>query len=208
MSRLLLAALLLIACRPRGVVHPGPSADADEDGLPDSSDACPAEAGAAPDGCPERGPLDLDGDGIVDGDDRCPDSPEVFNRFEDEDGCPDDVREQHDERLGVIRPAQFAADAVALAGAAERQLDQLAALLTQMPRVRLMLSGHADARERSPATLSRRRAEAVRDRLIAGGVAAERLEVRGAGADEPIGDDETEEGRAKNRRVDLTITAR
>lgn len=110
-------------------------------------------------------------------------------------------------QLSTIHPAQFAADAAALSATTKRQLDELAALLAEMPGVRLTLSGHADAREPSPATLSRQRAEAVRDRLIAGGVAEARLTVRGAGADEPIADNETEAGRAKNRRVDLTITA-
>lgn len=110
-------------------------------------------------------------------------------------------------QLSTIRPAQFAADAAALSATTKRQLDELAALLAQMPGVQLTLSGHADAREPSPATLSRRRAEAVRDRLIAGGVAEARLTVRGAGADEPIADNETEAGRTRNRRVDLTITA-
>lgn len=110
-------------------------------------------------------------------------------------------------QLSTIRPAQFAADAAALSATSKRQLDELAALLAQVPGVQLTLSGHADAREPSPATLSRQRAEAVRDRLIAGGVAEARLTVRGAGADEPIADNETEAGRTRNRRVDLTITA-
>lgn len=91
---------------------------------------------------------------------------------------------------------------------AQRQLDELAILLKEVPSVRLWLSGHADAGERSPAKLSLARAEAVRDRLVARGVATERLTIRGAGADEPIGDATTAEGRAKNRRVDITVTAK
>ncbi|HLU65873.1 MAG TPA: OmpA family protein [Kofleriaceae bacterium] len=61
--------------------------DPDGDGYAGDADACPTEAGVAPDGCPER---DSDGDGIADADDQCPDQPETANGHEDEDGCPDE----------------------------------------------------------------------------------------------------------------------
>jgi OOP family OmpA-OmpF porin len=65
--------------------------DSDRDGVPDGSDACPAEAEDADgsddsDGCPET---DDDGDGIDDAHDRCPSEREDFDQHEDTDGCPD-----------------------------------------------------------------------------------------------------------------------
>jgi outer membrane protein OmpA-like peptidoglycan-associated protein len=62
--------------------------DADRDGFRGTADACPEEAGEAPDGCPPR---DADRDGILDRDDRCPDKAETPNGLEDADGCPDEL---------------------------------------------------------------------------------------------------------------------
>jgi outer membrane protein OmpA-like peptidoglycan-associated protein/opacity protein-like surface antigen len=63
--------------------------DPDNDGILGEADLCPNEHGGGnPDGCPTR---DRDGDGIPDDKDKCPDEPETFNKWEDEDGCPDTV---------------------------------------------------------------------------------------------------------------------
>ena len=56
-------------------------------------------------------------------------------------------------------------------------------------------------------TLSQRRAEAVVRYLVQKGVAKDRLDALGHGADKPVGDNATEEGRAQNRRVQLTVTS-
>ena len=55
------------------------------------------------------------------------------------------------------------------------------------------------------AALSLRRAEAVRDHLVSAGADAQKFEVNGAGATYPIGDNSTDEGRAKNRRVEVAV---
>ena len=55
------------------------------------------------------------------------------------------------------------------------------------------------------ATLSLQRAEAVRDTLISLGADASKFEVKGAGADKPVADNSTDEGRAKNRRVEVEV---
>jgi OmpA-OmpF porin, OOP family len=78
-----------------GEVDPGkppPDKDTDNDGFPDTIDACPqqAEDGQDPlpgDGCPVTS--DRDGDGIVDLQDKCPDDPEDLDKLKDEDGCPE-----------------------------------------------------------------------------------------------------------------------
>lgn len=69
----------------------------------------------------------------------------------------------------------------------------------------LQIEGHTDNVGRSAAniSLSRRRAEAVREALIARGVAADRLVAQGFGAEQPISDNTTDEGRARNRRIEI-----
>jgi OmpA-OmpF porin, OOP family len=67
-----------------------PDPDNDQDGIPDTVDKCPNEPGPREnDGCPFHKVRDRDGDGIPDDVDKCPDQPEDFDKFEDEDGCPD-----------------------------------------------------------------------------------------------------------------------
>ena len=67
-----------------------PDPDNDQDGILDTMDKCPNEPGPREnDGCPLNKVRDRDGDGIPDDLDKCPDDPEDFDKFEDEDGCPD-----------------------------------------------------------------------------------------------------------------------
>jgi OOP family OmpA-OmpF porin len=67
-----------------------PDPDNDQDGILDTMDKCPNEPGPREnDGCPFQKVRDRDGDGIPDDLDKCPDDPEDFDKFEDEDGCPD-----------------------------------------------------------------------------------------------------------------------
>jgi OOP family OmpA-OmpF porin len=71
--------------------------------------------------------------------------------------------------------------------------------------VKVEIGGHADSRgsDEHNMKLSQARAESVRDYLISQGVPAEQLTAMGYGETMPIGDNNTEEGRAKNRRVEL-----
>jgi OOP family OmpA-OmpF porin len=67
-----------------------PDPDNDQDGIPDVQDKCPNEPGPREnEGCPYHKVTDRDGDGIPDELDKCPDDPEDFDKFQDEDGCPD-----------------------------------------------------------------------------------------------------------------------
>jgi outer membrane protein OmpA-like peptidoglycan-associated protein len=54
-------------------------------------------------------------------------------------------------------------------------------------------------------TLSQRRAKAVRDYLVAGGIDASRIETVGYGETQPVADNSTRDGRAQNRRVELDV---
>jgi len=68
---------------------------------------------------------------------------------------------------------------------------------------KLFIEGHADAQEKDPIPLSKRRGEAVKESLFQMGADSSRLEVKGYGNARPIASDKTPEGRTQNRRVDF-----
>lgn len=82
---------------------------------------------------------------------------------------------------------------------------EIAGLLRAQPALKVSIEGHTD-NVGTPAankTLSENRARAVMQAVVAQGIAAERLTSAGHGQDKPIADNRSEDGRAKNRRVEL-----
>jgi outer membrane protein OmpA-like peptidoglycan-associated protein len=82
---------------------------------------------------------------------------------------------------------------------------QIVILLKDNPSLKLSVEGHTDnvGDARGNKKLSEQRAKAVVDALVAAGTAADRLKAAGYGQEKPVADNRTEEGRAKNRRVEL-----
>ncbi len=177
--------------------------DGDNDGVLDRDDKCLQEPGVAPDGCPP----DTDGDGLLDRDDKCPTEPETKNGFEDKDGCPDTVPEVVKKFSGVIPGIRFASNRAEITQGSRPVLDEAAGVLNKYPTLRIMVVGHTDASGSHDhnVDLSRRRAEAVRKYLIDRSVEPERIMTRGEGPDDPIADNKTAAGRAKNRRIEFKI---
>jgi outer membrane protein OmpA-like peptidoglycan-associated protein len=95
----------------------------------------------------------------------------------------------------IIRPESFAS------------LNELATLLAEHPDWKLSIAGHTDnvGTEAFNMDLSKRRAEAVRDYLIARGIAAGRFYLSWYGESRPVAGNDTEEGRQRNRRVEMKI---
>jgi outer membrane protein OmpA-like peptidoglycan-associated protein len=101
----------------------------------------------------------------------------------------------------------FAPGRAALRAEAKASLGKLVAFVNKEPGKPIRIEGHTDSRGNANANqiLSQKRADSVRDALIAAGVAANRMSSVGLGEDNPVADNETEEGRAKNRRVDVIL---
>jgi outer membrane protein OmpA-like peptidoglycan-associated protein len=82
----------------------------------------------------------------------------------------------------------------------------LAVILNAYPAVNIRLEGYTDNEGAKEANqkLSQGRAEAIRDSLVAYGVASKRIETAGWGEQKPIASNDTAEGRAQNRRLEIT----
>jgi OOP family OmpA-OmpF porin len=99
----------------------------------------------------------------------------------------------------------FDLDRATLRPESRQVLDEIVALLGQHPDWEITIEGHTDASGTAARNdvLSKERAAAVRDYLVAQGIAAARLTAAGLGARQPVADNATELGRAQNRRVEL-----
>ena len=87
------------------------------------------------------------------------------------------------------------------------ELHNLTILLQEHPNMKIELSGHTDnkGKDKYNEQLSTNRAKAVYDYLISQGIEKKRLKYKGYGAKHPIAENKTDEGRAKNRRVEFII---
>ncbi len=175
--------------------------DTDGDGVCDGADKCSGTAkGCAVDasGCPK----DADGDGVCDSADRCPGTP--AGRKVDEKGC--EVLFEKGRASLVLEGVNFEFDSAKLTAASSTTLDSVAASLREWSDVRVQIEGHTDSvgADAYNLQLSRKRAESVRDYLVAKGVDRSRLAAVGYGESKPVTENSTEAGRARNRRVELT----
>lgn len=180
-----------------------PLRDRDGDGIPDRDDQCPTEPGPAPTGCPP----DVDEDEIPDEEDKCPTEPESKNGFDDDDGCPDLVPAEFADLAGILEGILFDSDKDVIKKESKPILDAAVVVLQKYPQVRVEISGHTDsagAYEHN-VDLSQRRAESVKVYLTEAGVDPARIETRGAGPNEPIATNDTKDGRAQNRRIEVKI---
>ena len=92
-------------------------------------------------------------------------------------------------------------------GETTEYLDELAKALIDNPELTIKLVGHTDnvGSEKFNQRLSINRAQTLKGYLVQKGVGTERISAEGKGMKEPLNKNETEEDKAKNRRVELTI---
>ncbi len=118
--------------------------------------------------------------------------------------------ERFQQALADIRSEEviFEPGSAAFASGSRSALESLVQLLRGYPEYRVRISGHTDNTGRPQINLriSRERAQAVADYLITSGVSAAQVTAQGYGASQPIADNGTETGRARNRRIEITHT--
>ena len=111
-------------------------------------------------------------------------------------------------RITLSNEVSFDFDSAEIKPAFRPTLQRLAEVLIKYDRSRALIVGHTDSvgPEDYNLDLSLRRAEAVRDALVAYGVPPERLSVEGRGEAEPRASNATEAGRQLNRRVEILVS--
>jgi outer membrane protein OmpA-like peptidoglycan-associated protein/opacity protein-like surface antigen len=174
--------------------------DTDGDGVPDFKDKQPdTPAGAVVD--VDGVALDADGDGVPDGIDKCPDTPIAV--LVDELGCP--LAKPLTEKIVLnikYAPGSFQPDKEARV-----VLDKIVETMRAYLNLNIEINGYTDALGSATGNLklSQKRADTVMQYLRDQGVAAERMIAQGYGEDAKffVGDNSTEEGRQKNRRVEI-----
>lgn len=183
---------------------PGPAEtqgcpDRDGDGIIDIEDKCPDAAGSlANEGCP-----DTDNDGIVDNMDKCPEVPGTAANY----GCPE-VSVEVKKRLAFAATAiQFDLGKATIKEASNKLLDEIVVILNEYKDYNMTIDGYTDNTGRAERNLelSGERANAVKEYFISKGIDASRLTAEGHGIENPVADNKTKAGRAKNRRVEMDL---
>jgi hypothetical protein len=141
-------------------------------------------------------PPDADGDGIPDKLDSCPNASGKPHKDPAKNGCPKLWLASGQIRVTVELPDD------------EEAMNQIAAILNDDTSIkRLRVEGHSDNRgdDKALKKESQDRAEAITKWLVAHGVDKKRVTAVGIGADRPIESNDTDEGRAINKRVELHL---
>ncbi len=173
----------------------GCAVDSDKDSIPDYIDRCPnTPRGISVDnnGCP----IDSDEDGVPDYLDRCPNTPQGYKV--DKNGC----------FISATLKINFEFNSTEIDPKYYPEIEKFAKFLKLNPNVKVEIQGHTDSvgSDKYNLILSQKRAEAVRNLLIKKyGINPNRLTAKGYGESKPVASNLTEEGRAKNRRVEAVI---
>lgn len=168
--------------------------DSDHDGIEESKDRCadtPVGVEVDEYGCA----FDRDKDGVKDYEDACPDTmPHAKVKA---DGCADIVSFNlyYAPRVNEITPKSM------------RILEKAVGFLKEHPEYKVKITGHTDSvgDEAYNMKLSKERAEDVLKLFNRKGINFNRLEAIGKGESEPIADNETDEGREQNRRIEVEL---
>jgi len=142
-------------------------------------------------------PKDSDNDGIIDKMDNCPDT--FAGASVDEKGCA--------VFQGTLKGVNFESGSARLTSESRIILNNAAAELVKYPTLSVLVAAYTDSQgsARFNQSLSQKRADSVRNYLVSKGVASSALKATGFGEVNPIASNDTAEGRAENRRVELSV---
>ncbi|WGD35029.1 OmpA family protein [Olleya sp. YS] len=174
--------------------------DTDNDGVPDPYDRCPNVAGEQSNrGCPLP---DTDGDGVLDKMDKCPQNKGLSSN----NGCPE-AKKEPTKMTVSNKPVliYFELSKAEITEDSQTILDNVAQFMKKSKFKSYEISGHTDntSSNETNLKLSLERANAVRAYLVDKGVDVTMLITKGFGEEFPIDKTNTEEGRQKNRRVEI-----
>lgn len=167
---------------------------------PTHPDACsekkpaPVETAPIPPPAPVV-PSDSDGDGVIDAQDQCPGTPKGYKV--DSKGCPQ----------SVTLHIHFAFASNVIPDSATKDVAKLIQFMNDNPASKITIIGHTDniGTDERNQPRSEARAKALGDKLIAGGIDASRITTSGKGSKIPVASNDTEPGRAENRRIEILI---
>lgn len=166
---------------------------------------------------PPQEPVDADRDGVIDAQDQCPDTPvgvKVDGKGCILPPCKTPAPGQTPDFSGcssgdsvVLRGVNFEFNRSVLTVNAQTILDDVATALVAQTTMHVEIGGHTDNKgtDSYNQQLSEARAQSVVAYLVGKGVAADRLSAVGYGESQPVADNNTDEGRELNRRVELKI---
>ena len=176
-----------------------PIPDTDKDGVNDEQDKCPTVAGVARyQGCPIP---DADGDGVNDEEDKCPSVAGPASNY----GCPV-IKEAVIEKINIAaKNIFFATGSSKLLPKSFKSLNDVAKIMGDDASLKLDIDGYTDntGTAEKNQTLSENRAASVKAYLASKGVDESRMTATGHGQEDPVADNKTAAGRAKNRRVEM-----
>jgi OmpA-OmpF porin, OOP family len=131
------------------------------------------------------------------------------SKFDVATASPDDIKKalENDGKVVVSGGILFETDSAKLAPSAADLVRRISEVMKKNPDLKISVVGHTDGTGdyNYNVQLSERRAKAFADALIKDGVAANRLTAVGVGPQSPVATNDTPEGRAQNRRVELVV---
>ena len=140
--------------------------------------------------------------------DKCPFEKGVV----EENGCPPPRKfiVVTESEIQLNEQFQFKTAKATLLPGSNELLDEIAAVLRENPSIEISIEGHTDSKGRAKSNLklSKDRAKSVLEALAKRGIDKKRMHSAGYGQDRPIASNDTDEGRALNRRVEIHITKR
>lgn len=190
--------------------------DNDSDGVVDKKDECPQVPGLPRfKGCP-----DTDGDGLQDAYDDCPTERGPIQNH----GCPKGASNTDTVYITItdtvyitinndtdlkkaFKDVKFDSDRYTLTYSSKLVLSEVSNYLDEKEVLNIYMIGHTDSQapDEYNMELSENRVKAVQNYLVSKGISKSRIKIDWKGETEPIATNNTEEGREKNRRVDLII---